>query len=74
MPEKRLELIFKNAAGTKNILSLINPKDALTQADVQTAMNAVVSQNIFSSKGGDLVQVLGARVIAKDTTEIIPMS
>ncbi|MBQ8919508.1 MAG: DUF2922 domain-containing protein [Acidaminococcaceae bacterium] len=60
--EKELELKFKNAAGQSRTITVKNPKDGLTKEEVDTAMNAIVAANVFTSNGGDLVEAVEGRV------------
>ena len=60
--EKELELKFRNAAGQSRTITVKNPKDGLTKEEVDTAMNAIVAANIFTSNGGDLVEAVEGRV------------
>ncbi|BBB91683.1 MAG TPA: DUF2922 domain-containing protein [Methylomusa anaerophila] len=68
---KTLELVFRNAAGKEVVLSLPDPKDGLTLAEARTVMNDIVSKNIFSVKGVDLVEDAEARVRTSDTVELV---
>lgn len=70
MLTKRLVLSFQNAAGRRTSLSLPNPKEGLTAAEVQQVMNLIIAKNVFASSGGDLVAIAGARIIAQETTEL----
>lgn len=53
---KKLHMIFKldEAAGKNKFLTVIlsNPKNDLTAATVQTAMNACVTKKVFKTEGG----------------------
>lgn len=71
MLTKRLELIFQNAAGTRTTLAVIDPQDNLTEAEVQAAMELILAKNIFTSTGGDLVAIIGARIVTREVTDII---
>lgn len=71
MPSRRLELIFANAAGRRVTLSIIDPRDNLTEAEVRAAMQLILDKNIFTSPGGDLSAIIGARVVVRDVTDII---
>ena len=62
---------FKDVAGKKFNLSLDEPKDNLTESDIRTAMEEVVNRNIFSTKEGDIVETVKARVIKTEIEEII---
>ncbi|MBO8129648.1 MAG: DUF2922 domain-containing protein [Peptococcaceae bacterium] len=68
---KRLEMRFRNAAGRTVTISVPDPRDDLTVADVETAMNTIISKNVFNSSGGDLVTIASARIVERVTTDII---
>ncbi len=63
-----LKMSFVNQAGTKTTISLDNPKDTLTQAEVTAAMDQIIAKNIFNSAGGDLVSKHSAEIIDTTTT------
>ncbi len=58
-----LQMSFVNQAGTRVTISLDNPKDTLTQAEVVAAMDQIIAKNIFISTGGDLVAKHSAHII-----------
>ena len=60
--EKELELKFKNASGQSRTLTVKAPKDGLTKEEVEAAMDAIVTANVFTSNGGDLVEAVEGRV------------
>lgn len=64
---KTLEMVFRDAFGKETIIRLADPKDGLTQVEVQAAMDLIVSSNIFATKAGDLVQAAEARIVTLDT-------
>jgi len=64
---KTLEMVFRNASGKSVTLSMIDPKDAITLAEVNTVMQNIISKNIFSTKTGDLVQIVEARIHNNET-------
>ena len=57
-----LDLIFLNAAGKKVILNIEEPKPGVTKAEIDTAMQAIVDNNVFTSAGGDLVETVQGRI------------
>jgi hypothetical protein len=61
-----LRMTFLNESGNNVSISLDNPKDDLTAAQVQTAMDLIITKNIFISTGGDLVSKASARIIDTD--------
>lgn len=68
---RRLEMRFINAAGRVVTLALPNPRQNLTAVEVEVAMNTVVGRNIFTSAGGDLTGVAGARIVERVTTDLV---
>ena len=69
MATKRLELIFKNQMEKTSKISIDEPKADLTDEEVQAVMNDMITKNIFSTSGGDLVSISGARVVTTDVQE-----
>lgn len=67
---KTLELIFVNAAGSKVTLRVADPKDNLLESEVRGVMDTIVAKDIFTSTGGSLVGVAGARIVTRDVTEM----
>jgi len=63
---KTLEMVFRNENGKSVTLSLLEPKDNLTLAEVTTVMQDMISKNIFSTTTGDLVQIVEARIRSND--------
>lgn len=72
--DKNLEMIFQNSAGKNARISVADPKDNLTPAEVQAAMDTILAKNIFDTTGGDIVKAISARIVTRDVTEIIPQS
>ena len=68
---KTLEMVFRDSLGKENILRLVDPKDGLTQADAKAAMDLIVAKNIFSTKNGDLVEAVEARIRTLETAELV---
>ena len=65
-----LRMSFLNQGGNNVTISLDNPKEDLTAAEVQAAMDLIIARNIFTSSGGDLISKAYARVIDTTTTEL----
>lgn len=68
---KTLELVFRNEAGQEVTLSLADPKDVLTKTEAEAVMQDIITNNIFTSKGGDLVSAVDARVRSRDTISLV---
>lgn len=67
---KTLVMTFLNEGGSKVSLSVTNPKDNLTEAEINSAMDTVISKGIFFSTGGNLVSKDSAKIIDKNVTDI----
>ena len=66
---KKLVLTFKSSDDKKVSLSVDNPREDITENEIKSAMDLVVSKNIFAPNGSDIVDVVEAKVIVTDTTE-----
>lgn len=66
-----LQLSFTNADGRTSSISVADPKAGLTAAEVQTAMQTIISKNVFSTSGGALVAIASARLVSRDVTPLI---
>ena len=64
--EKSLQLVFKNASGNTKLITISNPKENLTKAETDEAMQKIVAANVFNTVGGDLVQAVEARVVNRN--------
>ena len=73
METKTLQMIFWNVNNGRVTVSIAEPKDDVTGQEVQNAMEEIISQNIINTTGGDLVEVVGARVITRQVVELIEM-
>lgn len=52
---KRLELKFDNYDGKVVTYTIDNPKEPVDPAAVNAAMDEIITQNAFTSGGGDLI-------------------
>jgi hypothetical protein len=73
MLTKRLELIFQNVAGPRSTLTVPDPREDLSSEDVLSAMELIISRNIFTSPGGDLTAIISARIITREVEDLIAM-
>ena len=64
--EKSLQLVFKNASGNTKRITISNPKDDLTKAQTDEAMQKIIAANVFKTVGGDLTQAVEARVVNRN--------
>ncbi len=68
---KTLQMVFRNASGKESILNLADPKEDLTQAQVHNIMQDIVTKNIFTTTGGELVQIVESRISTKDSIALV---
>jgi len=61
-----LVMRFTNQAGSRVSISLDNPRDDLTEAEVTGAMDQIITKNIFTTNGGDLVSKYSAYIVDKN--------
>jgi Protein of unknown function (DUF2922) len=66
---KTLELNFNGEFGAVKV-SVRNPKDTLTPAEIKAAMDRMVVANIFTSANGSLVSTKNARLLDRITQDI----
>ena len=67
---KTLELIFVNAVGDKVTLRVADPRDDIQEAEVRSVMDTIVAKDVFTSTGGSLVGVAGARLVTRDVADL----
>ena len=65
---KRLVMTFKTTDDKKISLSVDDPREDVTEAEIKSAMDLVVSKNIFAPNGADIVSAVEAKVVVTDTT------
>ncbi|SIT81154.1 DUF2922 domain-containing protein [Edaphobacillus lindanitolerans] len=68
---KTLELGFLTAGGKKVNLTVDEPKEGLTAAEVRERMEAVIASGVFGAEGHPLAEVSTARIIAREVTDLI---
>lgn len=68
--KKTLEMVFRNTENKEVVIYVPSPRDDLTLADVQPVMQDIIAKNIFDTSGGDLLQVVEARVRVIETTAL----
>lgn len=67
---KTLIMVFQNDAGKNVSISIPDVRDNITEQEVKTTMQTILTKNIFTSNGGDLVGIMSAQIVNKDTTAL----
>jgi len=65
-----LKLVFENENGGNFTISLDNPRDDVTAAEVESAMDTVIAKNIFLTTGGALVAKKDAKIIDRTVNDL----
>ena len=60
--EQTLELVFRNAEGDQKIITVTDPRDGITADEANEAMEAILTANVIETSGGDLVEIVEARL------------
>jgi hypothetical protein len=63
---KTLELIFETAAGKVVTLSVEEPRENVTSAQLLAGMQSIIAQNVFEVEGSPFALAKGARVIERN--------
>ena len=70
MEKKKLEMEFLSEINKKYVISIDEPKFDLTHEEVQTAMEAIISDNVFIVSMADLAEVVEARIITTSVEKL----
>ena len=65
---KKLIMTFKTNDDKKISLSIDDPREDLLESEIKSAMDLVVSKNIFAPGGSDIAEAISAKVVVTDTT------
>jgi len=68
--DKILRMTFETAGGNASSITLPSPRDTLTAAEIESAMQLVITKNIFNSSGGDLVGIRDIKIIDTTTNDL----
>ncbi|NMB41405.1 MAG: DUF2922 domain-containing protein [Firmicutes bacterium] len=69
--EKTLRLIFRNEEGKSVTMSVGDPQDPLDSEDVDSAMDLIISTDVFQSSGGSIVEKTKAEVVSREVETIL---
>ena len=67
---KTLQMTFLNEANGRVTISVADPREDLTENEVENAMNNIITANVINSSGGDLVGIVSARIITRQVEDI----
>lgn len=67
---KTLRMVFKNQAGTNFTLTLDNPRDDVTSAEIEAVMDQIIAANVISTSGGDLASKYDVKIIDRTVNDL----
>ncbi|MRX72262.1 DUF2922 family protein [Bacillus lacus] len=65
-----LELLFLNTEGKTVKVNVDEPKQDITEADINAAMDQLLAASVFTSNGGEYISKKGARIIERNVNEL----
>ncbi|SHI38380.1 DUF2922 domain-containing protein [Lutispora thermophila] len=60
---RKLEMVFRDALGKIMKISVDNADENLTADSIKSAMESIISKNVFATETGDLIAIDGARIV-----------
>lgn len=64
-----LEMDFMTELSKLHRMRVYNAKDDLSGAQISTAMDAIIAENIFNTAGGEIISKAAARLITRETED-----
>ena len=66
--EQVLELVFKTAEGDTNVITVTDPRTDITAEEAHQAMETILAANVVETSGGDLAEIIEARMRVTQVT------
>ncbi|EOR28279.1 hypothetical protein A500_00025 [Clostridium sartagoforme AAU1] len=70
MIERSAKMTFKDVSGKKVNLIVKDVKEDVLDADISDLMDSVLTNKLIKTEAGDLVEMVEAKVINKETTTV----
>lgn len=68
--QKILRLTFATTLGSTFTITLPEPREDLTAAEVEAVMNLIVAKNMFLTSGGELIGKRDIKIIDTTTNDL----
>lgn len=65
----KLVMRFKTSIDRTVSISIDDPREDVTEAEIKTFMDLVLSKNIFAPNGRDIVSAIDAKIVVTDTKD-----
>ncbi|KLE14125.1 DUF2922 domain-containing protein [Clostridium sp. C8] len=70
MIERSAKMTFKDVSGKKVNLIVKDVKENVLDADISALMDSVLTNKLIKTEAGDLMEMVEAKVINKETTTV----
>ncbi|KXH81709.1 DUF2922 domain-containing protein [Sporosarcina sp. HYO08] len=67
---KTLQLNFTTSAGKNVMLTVDEPREDMTPAEVEAAMQQIIASGVFGVEGAFLAASKGARIVERNVTDL----
>lgn len=67
--QRTLEMSFGTELNRTHNIRVYDVREDITASEISTAMDNIISKDVFNSTGGNLTGKIGAKVVTKDTEE-----
>jgi len=67
---KVIRMTFLDSGGSRNIITVANPRDNVTEQEILNVMDLIIQKNIIQGRTGDLTSKLDARIVETTTNDI----
>lgn len=69
--QRVLQMDFATELGRNHRIRVYDAREDLTASEVSSAMDQIVTSNIFSGSGGELTGKSAAQITVSETTELV---
>ena len=67
-----LRLVFGTENGKTASMEFNNPKATITEAQVQSLMQLIITKNVVNSKNGALTTIVDGGIVTRSFTDLVP--
>lgn len=67
--QRTLEMDFMTELSKLYRMRVYDAKETLDAAQISTAMDAIIDENIFNTTGGELISKAAARIVTRETAD-----
>ncbi|NLI93046.1 MAG: DUF2922 domain-containing protein [Peptococcaceae bacterium] len=67
---KILRMVFATGGGTAFSISIPEPRENLTAAEVEAVMDMIIAKNMFTTSAGDLIRKRDIKIIETTTDDL----